>query len=214
MHRVWWFSRRGILAAAGNEFLCTPLLSRVHRPGRLRLRIHLLNPLAIPLRHHPSPQFHAGGEQAILGRQFIRQPADTLFSTFQTGPNCGLDPPRCSRTGPIDSRDEHQLLPCRRKLICTGACPVFQGREVRDDQHRAELALIAHHRRLGDQGIMFERILNGLRRNELPTRGLIRSFFRSVTESNPSASRLPISPVLNQPSTKAAGILPACSSNS
>ena len=40
----------------------------------------------------------------------------------------------------------------------------------------------------------------------LPPEVLIRSFLRSVTERKPSASRLPMSPVLNHPSTKALSV--------
>lgn len=65
------FSRRGTVPYAGNRGTYISSVTRGHRPGLFRLRIHLFNLLSVALRYYLAAQFHAGSKRPILGGKFI-----------------------------------------------------------------------------------------------------------------------------------------------
>jgi hypothetical protein len=91
----------------------------------------------------------------------------------------------------------------RIKFNLVGARPIFENGEVRRDQHGGKFSRSPITTAVPMKRVQLQRILDRLGAMNFPPEVLIRSFLRSVIERNPSLSRSPMSPVLNQPSTKA-----------
>src|ERR1035437_2751422 len=89
------------------------------------------------------------------------------------------------------------------ELNLVRARPLFQKGEVRRDQHGGKLPPVATTTAVPISGFSFRELSIGCGAMNFPPEVLIRSFLRSVMERYPSLSRHPMSPVLNQPSTKA-----------
>src|SRR5689334_2761135 len=60
----------------------------------------------------------------------------------------------------------------RGERYVVGACPILQQREIGTNQDRWKLLLLAEHHSLCDQGIVLERVLDGLGCDEFSARGL------------------------------------------
>ncbi len=60
----------------------------------------------------------------------------------------------------------------RSKVNLVRPRPIFQNREVRRDQHRGKLPPVTNHHRRPDERVQLQRILDRLRRDELPAGSL------------------------------------------
>ena len=98
-------------------------------------------------------------------------------------------------------------LPARLERDADLCSPVLQGSKGRGDNDGREVATIAEDGGFSDEAIGFQRVFDGLRRDELAARGLDQVLLAVGDEEEPlGIDSLAMSPVLNQSPSNAAAV--------